>query len=186
MTLAEISPGPTFSDDLEPIWGCSPYFNRWGSSFSFHIQTIQVYHYLSWHFLNSRVHLSYLLFPFPNFWWFPIFFFLFNPDWLFLQCLFLINWWLHYNVVLISAICQYELAIGIHMSPPSWISLLPPTHSRPSRLLQSPSSSSLSHVAHSRGLSIYTCLCPCVHATVPIHLDMQCRPWLPPHSHQRS
>ena len=47
MILAEVSPGPTFS-------------------FSFHIQTIQVYHYYPDTFLNSRVHLYYLLFPFPG------------------------------------------------------------------------------------------------------------------------
>ena len=117
----------------------------------------QVYPSLSWHFLNSRVHLSHLLFPFPDFRWFPIFFFLFNPHWLFLQYSFLINWWLLYNSGLISAIYQYELARGIHMSPPSWISLLSPTHSHPSRLLQSPGSSSPSQTAHSPGLSVYIC-----------------------------
>ena len=32
-----------------------------------------------------------------------------------------------YNIVLISAICQYESAIGIHLAPPSDTSLPPPT-----------------------------------------------------------
>ena len=39
--------------------------------------------------------------------------------------------------MLVSAIHQPESAIGIHLSPLSWTSLPPPTHSRPSRLLQS-------------------------------------------------
>ena len=41
--------------------------------------------------------------------------------------LFLIEGWLFYNIVLASAIHQHESAIGIHMSPPSWTSLLLPT-----------------------------------------------------------
>ena len=36
-----------------------------------------------------------------------------------------------------SIIQQHESAIGVHISPPSWISLLPPTPSHPSRLSQS-------------------------------------------------
>ena len=39
---------------------------------------------------------------------------------------------------MISVIHQHELTIGVHISPPSWISLLPLTHPHPSRLLQSP------------------------------------------------
>ena len=42
-----------------------------------------------------------------------------------------------YNIVLISAVHQLESAVGIHMSPPSGSSLLPPTPSHPSRLSQS-------------------------------------------------
>ena len=87
---------------------CNPY---WGAALTStdevllsHSTCKQVYHSLSWHFLNSRVHLSHLLLSFPNFWWFPIFFFLFNPHWLFLQYLFLIDGWLLYNSGLISAI----------------------------------------------------------------------------------
>ena len=39
--------------------------------------------------------------------------------------------------MLVSAIHQHESAIGVHMSPPSWTSLPPPTPSHPSRLSQS-------------------------------------------------
>ena len=49
---------------------------------------------------------------------------------------------------LISVIYQHELSIGVHMSPPSWTSVPPPTLSHPSRLFQSPSLSSLSHSAN--------------------------------------
>ena len=44
-----------------------------------------------------------------------------------------------YNIDLISVIHQQGLTIGIHMSPPSKISLPPPADSLLSRLLQSPS-----------------------------------------------
>ena len=53
--------------------------------------------------------------------------------------------WLLYNIGLISVIHQQGLTIGVHMSPPSKISLPPPADSRLSRLFQSPSLSSLSH-----------------------------------------
>ena len=39
-----------------------------------------------------------------------------------------------YHIVLVSAIYQYESAIGIHMSPPSWLSLSPATPSHPSSM----------------------------------------------------
>ena len=42
-----------------------------------------------------------------------------------------------FNIVLASAICQHESAIGIHMTPPSWMSLTPPTPSHPTGLSQS-------------------------------------------------
>ena len=42
-----------------------------------------------------------------------------------------------YNVVLVPAIHQHESAIGIHMCPPSYTSLPPPSLSHPSRLSQS-------------------------------------------------
>ena len=64
--------------------------------------------------------------------------------------LFLIDWWFVYNITLISVIHQHELnwhelTMGVHMSPPSWISLPLTTQSHPSRLLQNPSLSSKSY-----------------------------------------
>ena len=55
---------------------------------------------------------------------------------------------------LISAIYQHELSIGVHMPPPSWTSIPPPTLSHPSRLLQSPCLRSLSHTVNFYWLSI--------------------------------
>ena len=86
--------------------------------------------------------------------------------------LFLSDWWLLYNSGLIPVIHQCELTISVHMSPLSWISLPPPTHSHRSGLLQSPSLSFLSHTANSHWLSIYTCLCICFHGTLSIHLTL--------------
>ena len=59
-----------------------------------------------------------------------------------------------FNIGLISAIHQHELAMGVHVSPPSLICLLSPTLTHPSRLLQSPSLNSLSHIANFHWLSI--------------------------------
>ena len=78
-----------------------------------------------------------------------------------------------YNIVLVSAIHQHESAIGIHMSPPSWPSLLPPTTSQPSKLSQSPGLSSLSHTANSHWLSIlhvilYMFPCYSFHSSHPL------------------
>ena len=51
--------------------------------------------------------------------------------------LFLIGIWLIYNVVMVSEIHQHGSAIAIHMSPPSWTSLLfCPTRSHPFLLSQ--------------------------------------------------
>ena len=51
--------------------------------------------------------------------------------------LFLIEGWMLYNIGVISATHQHELAIGVYMPPPSWSSL-PPRYpfSCPSRLLE--------------------------------------------------
>ena len=46
-------------------------------------------------------------------------------------------WEDNYNIVLVSAIHQYESAIDIHKSPPSWTPLQPPSPSYSSRLSQS-------------------------------------------------
>ena len=50
---------------------------------------------------------------------------------------FLIGWKLLSNIVMVSATHQHELIIGIHMSPPSWTSLLPPIPPHLPRLSQS-------------------------------------------------
>ena len=42
-----------------------------------------------------------------------------------------------YNIALVSAIQQHESATSVHMFPPYWTSLSPPTLSHPSRLSQS-------------------------------------------------
>ena len=55
---------------------------------------------------------------------------------------------------LVSTKHQHESAIGIHMSPPTWISLPPPSPPHPSRLLPSPSLSSLSQTTDSHWLSV--------------------------------
>ena len=56
--------------------------------------------------------------------------------------------------MLVSVRHQHESAIGIHISPPSCISLPLPTPFHPSRLSQGPSLSSLRHTANSSWLSI--------------------------------
>ena len=56
------------------------------------------------------------------------------------------NFGLQYCLVL--AIHQLQSAIGTYMSPPSWTSLPLPIPSHPSWLSQSPSLSSLSHIAN--------------------------------------
>ena len=44
----------------------------------------------------------------------------------------------NYNIVMVFATHQHELAIGVHVSPPSWIPIPPPSPHDPSRLYQSP------------------------------------------------
>ena len=71
----------------------------------------------------------------------------------FFKYLFLIDWWLIYNIGLISAIRQHELtkvnSYVLPLCPPSWISLPPLTPSHTSRLLRSLSLRSLSPIASS-------------------------------------
>ena len=57
---------------------------------------------------------------------------------LFKKYLFIFNWWLFCNIGLISVIHQHELIIGVHMCPPSWISLSPPALSHPSKVITEP------------------------------------------------
>ena len=59
-----------------------------------------------------------------------------------------------YNIVLVSAVHQYQSAIGIHMSPPSGTSLPPPTPSHRCSLSQSSDLSSMHHTTNSHWLSI--------------------------------
>ena len=59
-----------------------------------------------------------------------------------------------YRILLFSVKPQHESAISIHISPPFQNSLPPPSSAHPSRLIQSPCLSFLSHTANSHGLSI--------------------------------
>ena len=68
--------------------------------------------------------------------------------------LFFIEGWLLYRILLFSVKPQHESAIGIHISPPFWTSLPSPSPSHPSRLIQSPCLSFLSHTTNSYWLSI--------------------------------
>ena len=53
---------------------------------------------------------------------------------IFFKNVFIFNWRIiAVRAVLVSAIQQRESVIGIHMFPPSWTSLPPPTTSHPSR-----------------------------------------------------
>ena len=58
--------------------------------------------------------------------------------WGFFFIFLIFNWWLVYNIGLISVIHQHELTIGVHMSLPSWIALPPLTHSHPSSYHRAP------------------------------------------------
>ena len=50
---------------------------------------------------------------------------------IFKMYLFLIEGYLLYNIVLVSATHQHDSAIGVHTSPPSWPSLPPPPYTTP-------------------------------------------------------
>ena len=63
-----------------------------------------------------------------------------------------------YRLLLFSVKHQNESAIGIHMSPPSWTSFLPPSPSHSSRLIRSPCLSSLRHTANSHWLPLVSCM----------------------------
>ena len=75
--------------------------------------------------------------------------------------------------MLVSAIPQHESAIGIPVFPPSLTSLLPPTASYPSRLLQSSNLSYLSHTENSHWFSVlhmivYLFPCYSLHSSHPV------------------
>ena len=65
-----------------------------------------------------------------------------------------IEGYLLYRILLFSVKSQHESAIGIHISPPFWISFPSASPSHPSRLIESPCLSFLSHTANSCWLSI--------------------------------
>ena len=67
---------------------------------------------------------------------------------------FFIEGLLLYRILLFSVKPQHESAIGIHISLPFWNSLPSPSLSHPSRLIQGPCLSFLSHTANSHWLSI--------------------------------
>ena len=93
-----------------------------------------------------------------------------TASWLFFYIsknLFLIEGQLPYNIVLVSAIHQYESTIDVHMPPPSWIFLPSSSWS------QSPGLSSLHHTANPHWLSslhmvIYTFPCRSLHPSHPL------------------
>ena len=66
---------------------------------------------------------------------------------------FIFNWRLYY-IVLVFATRQHESATGLHMSPPSWTSLPPPSPSHPLGHHRAPGLSSLRLRAHSHWLSV--------------------------------
>ena len=80
---------------------------------------------------------------------------------------FIFNWRkLFHNIVLASAIQQHKSAIDIHVSPPS----------HPFKLSQSPSLSSLSHIAKCIGYLFYIWQRICIHATLSNHLTLSLLP----------
>ena len=64
---------------------------------------------------------------------------------------------------------QHELAIGIHMSPPSWTFLPPPTLSRPSRLLQFEFPESYGRFPLAIYFTYYVHPCYCLHSSHPFN-----------------
>ena len=68
--------------------------------------------------------------------------------------IFLMERWLLYWILLFSVKSQHESAKDIHISPPFWTPLPPPSASHPSRLIQSSCLSFLSHITNSHWLSI--------------------------------
>ena len=88
---------------------------------------------------------------------------------------FLIERWLLYSIMLVSAKYQHESAIGIPMSPP-FCSLPPPSPSHPSRLLQNPFEFPESHSKFP--LAIYfTYGNICFHVTLSIYSTLSFLLW---------
>ena len=84
---------------------------------------------------------------------------------------FLFEGWLLYRI-LFSVKSQHESDTGIHIFLPSWTSILSPSPSHSSRLIQSPCLSSLRHTANSHWLpfNIWYCKFPCysLHRSHPL------------------
>ena len=81
--------------------------------------------------------------------------------------LFLIERQLFCNIVLVSAIHQYESTIGLHKSPPSWPSLLPP-HRTPLGCYEVPVWAPWVIQQIPPGCLFYIWWCMCFHDTVSI------------------
>ena len=80
-----------------------------------------------------------------------------------------------YRILLFSVKPQHESAIDVHISPPFCNSLPSPSPSHPSRLIQNPCLSFLSHTANSHWLSIlhlvvYMLPCYFLHLSHPLLL----------------
>ena len=102
-------------------------------------------------YLSTSIPFKYLL---PCFQYLSIFHIFYYHTILSLINIFFIEGKLLYRILLFSVEPQHESAIGIHISPPFWTSLPSPSPSHPSRLIQSPCLSFLSHTANSHWLFI--------------------------------
>ena len=118
--------------------------------------------WMSSHFLSS------------NLWCTKVLLFYFVVVFLF-KIVFIFNW-LMIALQYWCDLCHIStwIAIGVHVSPPSWTSSPPSTLSQPSRLLQNLSLGSLDHRANFHWLSILHMVGICFHAT--LH---SCHPLLP-------
>ena len=106
---------------------------------------------------------------------FDVVFFFFNGKYLFWNCF--VNRWCQSFFLLLSLFSvksQHESAIGVHISPPGRTSLPSSSPSDPSRLIQSPCSSFLSHTASSHWLFTKE---GCSRALLDSSLSHSVNPW---------
>ena len=80
-----------------------------------------------------------------------------------------------YNIVPVSVIHQHESAVGMLISPSSWISSNPPLHPIPLGYLRALGLSSLNHAADSTGYLFYIWQFICFNATLYIYLNSSVR-----------